>query len=264
MPPIRCDRDLFLILALGTGLLALRFCCCILAFGTDFFAFGTDFFVFGPDPFVFRSDICFFAFWPDNDCARRFGTSFFVTKRRRRLVSRTMIRQDDDFMSRRNIMMRPRRGCPFRFERRTRTDSRPNPDIIVEKPSFVIRDVFILVQDIAVLRDRDFFGSCYNDRLLRGCDDVRRGGDDRRIRFHDDRFFDESRSFFHDDRSGTRLNDRTDKVHDVCRKLDAVVRTRRFMVVMTEGCRSEDCRCGEGGADNECLVDGLLDRVSCW
>jgi hypothetical protein len=35
-------------------------------------------------------------------------------------------------------------------------------------------------------------------------------------------------------------------------------------VVAGEGRRGEDDRCSECNADGDCLVESLLDRVSCW
>ena len=157
---------------------------------------------------------------------------------------------DDDRVMLRGMIVRAwlpsRRGC------RTRLPADPLPDVVIIQPAFIIRDVFFLVEDIAVLRDRHDFRTGHDDRFF----------DDRRGRFHDDRFLDDRRGRFHDDRSGARFDDRPHQVHDVSRKLDAVARARIVVIPCEGSCRSEDDRCSEGSADNECLVDGLLDRVS--
>lgn len=156
----------------------------------------------------------------------------------------------------------PRRRRPPRMCGRTRFVPYPVPPVVPEEPAFIIRDVFISVKDVVVFRDHDFLRPRHDDRAGRGRDDLPRCIGHNGL-FHDDRLLDDRRRPFHDDRSRTGLDDRADQVHDVCRKPDAVC--RGFMVVMGEGGgRSEDNRRGESGAEDDCLVDGLLGSVSLW
>jgi len=158
--------------------------------------------------------------------------------------------EDDDLV--RLVVPVARRGRPFRMCGRTQSGFHPVPFVAVEDPAVIIRDVFILIKDVAVLRDRHDFRTGHDDRFF----------DDRGGRFHDDRLFDDRGGRFHYDRSGTRFEDRPHQVHDVSRKLNAVAWTRVVVIPCEGSCRSEDDRCSESSADNECLVDGLLDRVS--
>ena len=168
--------------------------------------------------------------------------------------------EDDDLV--RLVILMARRRRPFRMSGRARFRSCPVPFVAVEDPAVIIRDVFLLVKDIAVFRDGDLLGPCHDDRAGRGRNDFLRCGDDDGL-FYDDRLFNDRRRRFHDDRSRTGFDDRAYQIHDVRRELDAV--GRRFVVVPCEGGgRSEDDRRGESGADDECLVDGLLSSVSLW
>ena len=168
-------------------------------------------------------------------------------------------REDDDLV--RPVVPVTRRRRPPRMHGRTRFGPCPIPFIPDVEPSLIIRDVFILVEDIVVFRDDDFLGLRHDDRTGCGRDDFLRGDDDGLL--HNDRLLDDCRRRFHDDRSRTRLDDRADQVHDVRRKPDAV--GRGFVVIPCEGGgRSEDDRRSESSADSECLVDGLLSSVSFW
>ena len=237
IPPFRFDRDLFFFLAFG-------------ACGNGFFPFGSNsrFLAFGACGngfFPFRSNNRFLAFGADDDCTRRFGTPFLPADDRRGTVAgsmpRTVIKSADDLVAgRRRGVARPRRRRPSRRFWRTEPRSDPAPVMVEEEPSLVIRDVFILVQDVVVLRD---------ERLSGGR--------------HDHCFLHDPRGRFHDDRRRERFEDRADQIHDVSGKPDAV--RRRLVVIAGEGrCRSEDNRRGECGADSECPVDRLLDCVSFW
>ena len=182
---------------------------------------------------------------------------FFVPDHRRGKMM--FFREDDDLV--RPVVPVTRRRRPPRMHGRTRFGPSPIPFIPDVEPSLIIRDVFILVEDIVVFRDDDFLGLRHDDRTGCGRDDFLRGDDDGLL--HDDRLFDDCRLCFHDDRSRTRLDDRADQVHDVRRKPDAV--GRRFVVIPCKGGgRSEDDRRSESGADHDCLVDGLLSSVSLW
>ena len=172
----------------------------------------------------------------------------------------TSFREDDDPV--RLVIPVPRRRRPLRTCGRTRFGPCPIPFILDVEPAFIIRDVFILVENIIVFRDDDFLGLRHDDRAGRGRDDFLRCGDHNGL-FHDDRLLDDCRRRFYDDRSRTGLDDRADQVHDVGRKLDAV--SRGFVVIPCEGGgRSEDDRRSESSADSDCLVDGLLSSVSFW
>lgn len=207
--------------------------------------------------------VCGFAagvFVPDR--GRGGMARFFMAMRRRRRRSMMLFGEDDDLV--RLVVLMARRRRPPRRSRRTVFRSDPVPFVAVEEPALVMRDVFILVKDVAVFRDGDLFGSCHDDRAGRGRDDLLRGGDDDRLGLHDDRLLNDRRRRFHDDRGRTRLDDRADQVHDVGRKLDAVGRTG-FVVIPSEGgSRSEDDRRSESGADDDRLIDGLLSSVSFW
>ena len=233
-PPIRSDRDLFLMLGASSG---------VFASGA-----GSGIFAFGAGSGILASGA-------DHDRAWCFVVDRFVMNLRRgsmsESVSGTVFRKKDHFVRLRVAM--PRRRRPFRAHRRTRRGSRPIPVPGDVKPSFVIRDVFVPVKNVAVFRDRDFSGSRHDDRFPRG-----RG--DRRDGFHDDRFLHDPRFRLNDDRSGTGFDDSAHQIHDVRGKLNAVC--RGSVAVTGEGCRSKDCRCGECGADSECLVESLLGRVS--
>ena len=126
------------------------------------------------------------------------------------------------------------------------------PHVAVVEPPLVIRDVFVLIKEVAVLRDLRF-GLGHDDRA-----------GDRDDFLRDDLLRDDGFGRGDDDRSGKRLHDRPHEVHDVRGQLNAVARPRgRFgMRVACECRRGEDDRCRESRADNECLVDGLLDRFS--
>ena len=161
---------------------------------------------------------------------------------------RTAIEHDDLVMVRAVTMRRsPSRRCG-----RTRLRAHPMPHVAVVEPAFVIRDVFVLIKDVAVLWDLRF-GLGHDDRA-----------GDRDDFLRDDLLRDDGFGRGDDDRSGKRLHDRPHEVHDVRGQLNAVARPRgRFgMRVACESRRGEDDRCRESRADNECLVDGLLDRVS--
>ena len=205
-PPIRIDRDLFL-------------------------AFGAN--------------DHFFPFRTDNYRAWGFRTPFLAMEDWRRTMTRTVPRTvfqaGYDLVVGRNKVMWAWRGCPLRPKGRSMACSHPMPVMPDVEPAFIIRDVFILVKNVLVLRNE------YPSRSR-----------------HDDSLLSDRRGRFHDDRSRTRFNDRANQIHDVRGKLDAVARPRRFMMVTGESCRSEDYRCGERSADNEGLVDGLLSRVSYW
>ena len=227
VPPFRFDRDLFFFLAFGPG-------------GSRFLPFGSNdgFLSFGP------GGSRFIPFGPDDYRARRFGTPFLAAEDRRGAVagsmSRSVIQAADDLVTgRRRCVARTRRWRPSRRFGRTEPSSDPMPVMAEEEPALVIRDVFILVQDVVVLRD---------DRLSGGR--------------HDHCFLHDPRGRFHDDRRRERFEDRADQIHDVSGKPDAV--RRRLVVIAGEGCRSEDDRRGECGADSECPVDRLLDCVSFW
>ena len=114
-------------------------------------------------------------------------------------------------------------------------------------------------------RDRDLGGDrdercCYHrfggDRDERRCYH-RFGGDrDERCCYH--RFGGDN-----SDRGRTRIDDRGCQVHDVGCQVDAVIRiNRRFVRVPRDRRRSENDRGGKRRAENECMVDGLLDRIS--
>ena len=168
--------------------------------------------------------------------------------------------KDDDPV--RLVIPVPRRRRPPRMRGRTRFGSCPIPFIPDVEPSLIIRDVFILVKNIVVFRDDDFLCLRHDDRAGRGRNDFLRCGDHNRL-FHDDRLLDDRRRRFHDDRSRAGLDDRTDQVHDVGRKLDAV--GRGFVAITREGGgRREDDRSSDCSADHDCLVDGLLSSVSFW
>ena len=182
---------------------------------------------------------------------------------------RTVVRQDDHLVFGRRLAARSGRGRPSRRPGRTRPGIRPKPFVRDIEPAIVIRDVIILVKDIAVLGDRELLRAGHDDRPRRGGHDRLRGCDDRsrcndRLRRYDRSCRDDGRGRFHDDRGRARFNDRAHQIHDVRGKLDAVIRPGRrgrFMVACVS-CRCEDCRRGERDADGECLVDGLLGRVS--
>ena len=167
-----------------------------------------------------------------------------------RCGSMVMFGQDDDLVVSRGMMI-VRTGFPSGRGSRTRLAADPLPDIAIKEPAFIIRDVFILVEDVAVLRDRHRFRTGHNDRFF----------NDRGVCFHDDRFFNDRGVCFHDDRGRTRFDDRAHQVHDISRQLDAVARTG-VVVIPCESGRGEDDRSSESSADNECLVDGLLNRFS--
>ena len=172
-------------------------------------------------------------------------------------TSAVTVRQDDDLV--RPVILMTRRRRPSRRRDRRSSVSDPVPFILDVEPVLVIRDVFILVQNVAELREADRFRTCHDDCARGGRrHDLRRACDDDRF-FHDDRLFDDRRSRFHDHGSRTRLDDRAHQVHDVDCKLEAF---RGFVVIPCEGCRGEDDRRSENGADSECPVDGLLGRVS--
>ena len=192
-------------------------------------------------------------------CNHRCTAGFFTVKHRRGSMAAVMIGKDDDLM--RLAVQMPRRRRPLRMHGRTRFRSRPVPFIVPEEPAVIIRDVFILVKEIAVFRDGNFLGLCHDDRARRGRDDFLRGDDGRF--FHDDRLLDDCRRSFHDDRGRTGLDDRADQIHDIGCQPDAV--GRGFVVIPCEGSgRSEDDRRSESSADNDCLVEGLLGFVSLW
>ena len=176
-----------------------------------------------------------------------------------------MFVQDDDIV--RSVVEMTRRGCPPRRNSRTRLRADPVPDVVIVEPAVIVRDVFFLVKDVAVLGKGCGFRARHDDRGRRGRDDLLRGRDDDRLCFHDNRLFHDHRLFndrrrrFHDDRSRAGFHDGTHQVHDVRRKPDTV--GRGFVMRFPgEGSRGEDDRGSEGRADNECLVDGLLSRVS--
>ena len=182
----------------------------------------------------------------------------FVTDHRH--GSMTFFGENDDLV--RLVVLVPRRRRPPRGCCRTRFGPCPIPFISDVEPALIIRDVSVLIKDIAVFRDDDIFRAGHDDCAGRGRDDLLRRGDNDRL-FHDDRLLDDRRCRFHDDRSRTRLDDCANQVHDVGRQPDAVC--RGLMVIPREGCgRSEDDRCSENSADGEDLVDGLLSSVSLW
>ena len=150
--------------------------------------------------------------------------------------NRVMFGQDNDLVVSRSMIVRA--GFPSRRGGRTRLPADPAPAVMIIEPAFIIRDVFILIKNKAVLRDRHRF----------------RAG-------HDDLLFNDRGRSFHDDRSGPRFQDSPYQIYDVGRKLNAVAWTG-FVMISGEGCGSEDDRSSESSADNKCLVDGLLDRVS--
>ena len=208
----------------------------------------------------------------DDYRADGFAAGFFVPDHGRRKAAGVFVpdhgrgnvmpfRKDDHLV--RLVVMMPRRRRPPGMNSRTRFGPRPEPFVVPEEPAFIVRDVFVFVKDVAVLRDADFFRSGHYDRAGRSRDDFRRACDDDRF-FHDHRLFDDCGRRFHDDRGRTRLDDRAHQVHDVGRKLDAVGRTRFVMIPRKGSRRGEDDRRGKSGADRECLVDGLLDSVSFW
>ena len=160
---------------------------------------------------------------------------------------RAMVEHDDLVMVRAMMTRRsPSRRCG-----RTRLGAHPMPHVAVVEPPLVIRDVLVLIKNVAVLRDLGF-GLGHNDRA-----------GDRDDFLRDDLLRDDGFGRSDDDRSGKRLHDRPHEVHDVRGQLNAVARPWRFgMGIACESRRSEDDRCRESRADNECLVDGLLDRVS--
>ena len=176
----------------------------------------------------------------------RMAWFFAATYHGERCKAVVMVWKDDDLVW--LVVAMTRRRRPFRIHYRTRFGPGPVPFIFDVEPAFIIRDVFILIKDVAVLRDAHFFRACHDDRGRRGRDDFLCGGDDRRCRFHNDG-------------SRARLNNRAYQPYNVGRKLDAVGRMR-FVVFVCERCRSEDDRRSESSADSECLVDGLLSRVS--
>ena len=198
-------------------------------------------------------------FFAADHCHGRMAGFFAVTYHRERSKTVVMIWKDDDLV--RLVVAMTRRRRPFRMHSRTRFGSGPAPFIFKVEPAFIIRDVFILIKHVAVLRNADFFRTCHDHRARRGRDDFLRGGDDRRCRFHDNCFFDDRRCRFHDDRSRARLNNRAHQPYNVGRQLYAVGRMR-FVVFPCERCRGKDDRRSESSADSECLVDGLLSRVS--
>ncbi len=198
-------------------------------------------------------------FAPGHGCGSTAWGSLAVYHKGRGTMTVVTVGKNDDPV--RLMVTMTRRRRPPRMCGRTMSGSRPVPFIPEIEPALVIRDVFILVENVAVIRDVDLLRAGHDDRAWRrGRDDLLRAGDDDRF-FYDDRLFHDSRGSFHDDRSRTRLDNRAYQVHDVCRELDAV--GRGFMMIPGEsGCRSEDDRRGESGADGECPVDGLLSRVS--
>ena len=161
---------------------------------------------------------------------------------------RAVIEQNDLVMVRAVTMRR----SPSRRRHRTRLGAHPMPHVAVVEPPLVIRDVFVLIKDVAVLRDLRF-GLGH---------DARAGDRDDFLR--DDLLRDDGFGRGDDDRSRERLHDRPHEVHDVRGQLNTVAGPwRRFGMRVACKCRrGEDDRCRESRADNECLVDGLLDRVS--
>ena len=161
---------------------------------------------------------------------------------------RAMVEHDDLVMVRAMMTRRsPSRRCG-----RTRLGAHPMPHVAVVEPPLVIRDVLVIIKNVAVLRDLGF-GLGHDDRA-----------GDRDDFLRDDLLRDDGFGRGDDDRSRKRLHDRPHEVHDVRRQLNAVARPwgRFRMRVACECRRGEDDRCRESRADNECLVDGLLDRVS--
>jgi len=197
-----------------------------------------------------------------SDHGRGSMAEFFMVVHRKGRGSMTVatVGEDDDFV--RPVVTVPRRRRPPRRSDRTVFGSCPEPFIPDIEPAFVIRDVLILVENVAVFRDVDFLRAGHDDCPRRGRDDFLRACDDDRF-FHDDRLLDDRGRRFHDDRSRTGFDDRADQVHDVGRKPDAV--GRWFVMIPGEsGGRSEDDRRSESSADSDCLFDGLLSSVSFW
>ena len=197
-------------------------------------------------------------FVPDHGCRSTAWGFKAVYRKGRGTMTGTTVGEDDDLV--RLMIAMTRRRRPPRRSGRTVFGSCPVPFIPDIEPALVIRDVLILVENVAVFRDVDLLRAGHDDRPRRSRDDLLRACDDDRF-FYDDRLFHDRRWRFHDDWSRTRLDNRAYQVHDVCRKLDAV--GRGFVMIPGEsGGRSEDDRRSESGADGECPVDGLLSRVS--
>ena len=191
---------------------------------------------------------------PDRGRGSMAGFFMAVYRKGRGTMTVTTVGEDDDFVQ--LVITVPRRRRPPRRSDRTVPGSGPMPFIADVEPALVIRDVFFLVEDVAVFRDFDLLRAGHDDRPRRGRDNLFRACDD-------DRLFHDSRRRFDDDRSRARFDDRTDQIYDVGRKPDAV--GRGFVMIPGEcGGRSEDDRCSESSADSECLVDGLLSSVSFW
>ena len=205
----------------------------------------------------------------DHDSPGGLGAFRLVTRRERRFMARRFAVNDDrgGHMARRFAMNDDRSGfraviehddlvmiramtmrrSPSRRRGRTRLGAHPMPHVAIVEPPLVIRDILVFIKDVAVLRDLRF-GLGHDDRA----------GD------RDDFLRDDGFGRSDNDRSGKRLHDRPHEVHYVRGQLNAVARPwRRFgMRVACECRRGEDDRCRESRADNECLVDGLLDRFS--
>ena len=197
---------------------------------------------------------------PDRGRGSMAGFFMAVYRKGRGTMTVTTVGEDDDFV--RPVILVSRRRCPPRRSDRTVPGSRPVPLISDVEPAFVIREVLILVENVAVFRGGDFLRASHDDCSRRGRDNFLRVCDHNGL-FHDDRLLDDRGRHFDDDRSRTRFDDRTDQVHDVGCKPDAV--GRGFVMIPGEcGGRSEDDRRSESSADSESLVDGLLSSVSFW